>query len=360
MRRCVSTVLLLSLLTTCVPTLASHPAFAQTMPIVTINADGSIDPPSAPIEQIHPGLYILTGDITSIADGIIIDRNNVTLDGRGHTIRGMSESFAVGILLSNRTEVTLRNLHVIGYYYGLEIDSCIRTEISGNLIEANRGDGIFLDETSFTEVTGNVVISNLADGVFLYMYSNHNEISKNLVKNNNYRGIDLFSGCLNNTISENSVVSNNMTGIYLSASPNNTIYHNNIIDNKIQVEAPWSQNTWDNGYPAGGNYWSDYSGTDLKKGPNQNVPGSDSIGDMPRLIDVNNSDTYPLITMWGSIDGDINNDRAVDIYDAILLSNAFNSIPAAPNWNPKADFNENGIIDIFDAIVLAANYGKTL
>jgi parallel beta-helix repeat protein len=356
----VSVVLLLILLTTSVPTLAVRPVFAQTLPIITISADGSIDPLTAPIEQVHPDLYILTGDIVSMADGIIIERNNIVLDGQGHTIQGASGTFAVGILLSNRTEVTLRNLRVIGYYYGLEVDSCTRIEIGGNIIEGNGGDGIFLDETSFTNITRNAVVSNLADGVFLYSYSNHNEISKNLVKNNNYRGIDLFSGCFNNTISENSVVSNNMTGIYLSASSNNTIYHNNIIDNRVQAEAHWAQNTWDNGYPSGGNYWSDYSGTDVKKAPNQDAPGSDSIGDAPRLIDANNSDTYPLIALWGSIDGDINSDRAVDIYDAILLSNAFNSTPSVPNWNPKADFNKNGIIDIFDAIVLAANYGKIL
>jgi hypothetical protein len=54
-------------------------------------------------------------------------------------------------------------------------------------------------------------------------------------------------------------------------------------------------NTWDNGYPSGGNYWSDYNGTDSFSGPYQNLPGSDFIGDTPYVINSNNTDHYPLM-----------------------------------------------------------------
>jgi hypothetical protein len=56
--------------------------------------------------------------------------------------------------------------------------------------------------------------------------------------------------------------------------------------------------------------------------------------------------------------GDINGDGTVDIYDAIMLANAYNSIPIDPRWNPKADMNNDNIVDIFDAIILANNYGR--
>jgi hypothetical protein len=56
-----------------------------------------------------------------------------------------------------------------------------------------------------------------------------------------------------------------------------------------------SVNTWDNGYPSGGNYWSDYNGTDLYSGPGQNITGSDSIGDTPYVINANNRDRYPKV-----------------------------------------------------------------
>jgi len=56
-----------------------------------------------------------------------------------------------------------------------------------------------------------------------------------------------------------------------------------------------SINLWDSGYPFGGNYWSDYVGVDVKSGPNQDLPGSDGIGDTPYIIDADNRDRYPLM-----------------------------------------------------------------
>jgi hypothetical protein len=54
-------------------------------------------------------------------------------------------------------------------------------------------------------------------------------------------------------------------------------------------------NVWDDGYPSGGNYWSDYAGVDEKSGPGQNLTGSDGIGDTHYIIDGNNRDRYPLM-----------------------------------------------------------------
>jgi len=67
---------------------------------------------------------------------------------------------------------------------------------------------------------------------------------------------------------------------------------------------PWSpSNTWDDGYPSGGNYWSDYNGTDYYRGPHQNETGSDGIGDTPYIFintainraNDDNVDRYPLM-----------------------------------------------------------------
>jgi hypothetical protein len=57
-----------------------------------------------------------------------------------------------------------------------------------------------------------------------------------------------------------------------------------------------SFNVWDYGYPSGGNYWSDYNGTDSYSGTFQNETGSDSIGDTPYVNDADNRDNYPLMT----------------------------------------------------------------
>jgi hypothetical protein len=79
------------------------------------------------------------------------------------------------------------------------------------------------------------------------------------------------------------------------------ICHNNFIDNYQQAYSD-SMNIWDDGYPSGGNYWSDYAGVDLCTGPWQNLTGSDGIGDTPYAIDSSNLDNYPLIAAWAPPD----------------------------------------------------------
>jgi hypothetical protein len=74
---------------------------------------------------------------------------------------------------------------------------------------------------------------------------------------------------------------------------------------------------WDNGYPDGGNYWSDYTGTDVYSGAGQNMPGSDGIGDTPYVIDAHNRDNYPLMGAPG-LDSD--NDGIPDTEDNCPLT----------------------------------------
>jgi hypothetical protein len=84
-------------------------------------------------------------------------------------------------------------------------------------------------------------------------------------------------------------------GIAIDSSSGNIIFHNNFVDNAEQIASENSRNTWDEGYPSGGNYWSDYNGTDTYGGPHQNLTGSDGIGDTPHIIDANDIDHYPLM-----------------------------------------------------------------
>jgi len=124
--------------------------------------------------------------------------------------------------------------------------------------------------------------------------SNHNNINGSILIENKYDGIVLASSSNHNIIVGNTIERNKDDGISLIDSSNNSIYHNNFINNTNQVFTN-SINTWDDGYPSGGNYWSDYNGTDLLHGPYQNLTGSDGIGDIPYTIDVNNHDNYPLM-----------------------------------------------------------------
>lgn len=60
------------------------------------------------------------------------------------------------------------------------------------------------------------------------------------------------------------------------------------------IDASSAVNIWDDGYPSGGNFWSDYTGTDNFSGPGQDIPGSDGIGDTPYAF-VGAQDNYPLM-----------------------------------------------------------------
>ena len=69
------------------------------------------------------------------------------------------------------------------------------------------------------------------------------------------------------------------------------IYHNNFINNE-QNAYDGCNNTWDNDYPSGGNFWDDYNGTDEDE---------DGIGDTPYPIPGgDNDDRYPLMEPYGN------------------------------------------------------------
>jgi len=119
-----------------------------------------------------------------------------------------------------------------------------------------------------------------------------------------YSGISLLH-CRDNNISSN-ILLNNYRGIAVNCSSNNLIFHNDFMNNTQQVyDYSWdnpdyspSTNMWDDGYPSGGNYWSQYTGNDTYSGPFQNITCSDGIGDTPYAIDQNNKDRYPLMLPW--------------------------------------------------------------
>jgi parallel beta-helix repeat protein len=200
-------------------------------------------------------------------------------------------------------------------------------------------------------------------GIALSEGETRDTIRRNEVVDNRYligAGIYLELHSDENTISQNTL-SNNSYGIYvLTQSNNNTIFHNNFVNNLRQALSSDSTNTWDNGYPSGGNYWSYYTGADQFSGPYQNQTGSDGIGDVPYTVNENNTDRYPFMQPYVPVIGDLNHDGTVDLFDAISEASAFGGRPGNPQWISDADINQDGIVDIFDMIMLAGNFGRTI
>ena len=306
-RKNVSTIFALLIVSTLALALKIQPVNA-TGPIY-IRADGSIDPPTAPIQR-HGNVYTLTGNITSDADGIVVERDNIVVDGSGFAIEGTGTLSSNGTYLFGRSDVTIQNTNIKNFSYGIKLANSSNNSMNGNTITNSSYYGIMLYWSSKYNSIGGNTIANNSDGIDLYDSSNYNRISENTITNNSGYGIRLIWYANNNSISENTItdnycgiwlesssnynsisennITNNDYGIGLGYSSNNTVCYNNFIDNTVQVSdwTPGYPNFWDNGYE--GNFWSNYNGTDLNR---------DGIGDTPYIIEVNNRDRYPLMSI---------------------------------------------------------------
>jgi parallel beta-helix repeat protein len=272
-------------------TLACSLDTARALSTIYIRADGSVDPATAPIQR-NGDVFTLTGNIASDTDGIVIERNNTVLDGAGYTLQGTSAPSSTGVYLSGIASATIKNMRVKAFGFGIYFYNSINNNICENEVTDNEY-GILLDTYSTgTKISGNKVANNIY-GVNCIGYSDENIIGGNTITTN-LAGIWIV-GSSSTNISENIITGNNQYGIRLESSSNNAIYHNNFMNNPNQAYTYDSTSDWDNGYPSGGNYWSDYTGNDIYSGPYQNEAGSDGIGDIPYVVDANNQDRYPLM-----------------------------------------------------------------
>jgi len=315
MKKKVVTGIMLTLLLIGMLTFAFDVQPAKASGTIYIRRDGSVDPSSAPISR-EGDIYTFTDDIYDYS--IVIEKDNIVVDGAGHIILGLG--YGKGIDLSHRSNVKIKTMLISGFTYGIFLYGSSRNIIQGTHI-ANNQIGILLESSSRNTLAGNGVITNSDCGIMLYNNSSNNTLTGNIIANEylGYWGIYIF-GSHRNFLSGNNVTTNNGQGILLSESSNNTltgnnisgnsvgidlqysshnlIYHNNFVNDPLQVSTFDSWNVWDNGYPSGGNYWRDYYGYDVYRGPYQNITGSDGIGDTPYIIDESNQDNYPLMEPW--------------------------------------------------------------
>jgi len=288
---------------------------------IYIRVDGSVDPLAAPIFR-SGDVYTLTDTVhTSALNGIVIERNNMILDGAGCVFQGTGSN--TGILIQGRSNVTIKNITVRAFSLGINLSDSLN-----NVIQANN-------------------VRDCEIGIGLFSFSSGNNVSGNNITAIKGYGIHIVSSS-NNVLTRNNVRDND-GGIRLLQCTN-LAYHNNFINNSVQVSTLDSLNVWDNGYPSGGNYWSDYAEVDVD---------GDGIGDAPYTIDAGNQDNYPLMTPYPYIEGDINRDGIINQLDLEVLSNAYASTLTNPNWISNADINNDEIINVLDLRILGKNYSKT-
>ena len=77
-------------------------------------------------------------------------------------------------------------------------------------------------------------------------------------------------------------------------SERNVVAHNSFKNNIRPATCDYVTNSWDAGYPKGGNFWYGHQCVDVLSGEDQDLPGSDGICDAPADIPFDNLDRYPL------------------------------------------------------------------
>ncbi len=94
-----------------------------------------------------------------------------------------------------------------------------------------------------------------------------------------------------NIIVGNAITRNLQYGVLLFLDTSSILFHNSFLGNTQHVRTYLpTVHVWDNGVE--GNYWSNYTGADANH---------DGIGDTPHVIDANNTDYYPLMGMFHSL-----------------------------------------------------------
>jgi hypothetical protein len=263
-------------------------AAAQNFSSITIKADGSIDPPTAPITQ-SGNVYELTDDIFGC---ITVERFSIIIDGAGHSLQGNGSWRGIQIInpynasTVNRYDVTVKNFVIEGFDEAIDVFGYWGNKISGVVLTNNMisGNNVGIRLSSYERYTNNIIAENK-------IYRNSIGISMEM----GHTGENGTNTVTHNYIAENEVgIKFLWMGDYYGQKPNpfqmnNTIYENNFRDNSQQVlnahviYDPDCANIWDNN--ASGNYWSDYKGEDSD---------GNGIGDGPYVIDSNNIDRYPL------------------------------------------------------------------
>jgi len=177
-------------------------------------------------------------------------------DGRGIQIRGTTRPFVV------------RNVKAQSCYLGIYLSGAP----NGRVERAMAGDvyiGVAVSSQDDT-IDGCRVSFALSTG---FNVSGTNILIKGNRIEYGHRGIDLqnCSGC--------------------------SVYWNDILGNETQASQSGfglNPNSWDAGYPGGGNYWSDHQGADVCRGPAQDdCSAPDSFGDTPFFFATGRSDRYP-------------------------------------------------------------------
>jgi parallel beta-helix repeat protein len=161
---------------------------------------------------------------------------------------------------------------------------------SFNLIEDNICQWIELSRSPNNIILNNHVSSGFSYGIEVSR-SDGNLICKNQVSGQSYAYRVKFYRSSNNIVQANTMSFSSVDSLELYLAYNNLFTRNNIVG-RAQVTDGTSISIWSDMNL--GNYWGDY----LTKYPNATEIDSTGVGNIPYVINDNNTDAYPLMAQY--------------------------------------------------------------
>ncbi len=232
----------------------------------------------------------------------------------------------IGIGVDRSSSIQIEDIEVHDSGFGVVITSSTDVRVSGSKVSSPTAvgpprDGIAVRASDRVNLTRNVVrhqragvaaegsgnvslvatVSEL-NAVGLFAFQSRDLLIQGDLFVRDGRGLSLVS-VTNVTVFGNAIMGSLTQGANVSMSTGVVVAHNRFSGNTANArdDQP-AGNAWDADYPAGGNFWSNYRGSDNFSGPAQNIPGADGIGDTPYLFDVGARDRYPLMASTISAD----------------------------------------------------------
>jgi len=256
----------------------------------------------------YPNNIVSHNEIVSDADGILLEttsNNNIT----NNNVHNCSSSWIHIIGASESNSINDNNFSYSTV--GINISDSNNNQFSKNTMFNNLGSGIYVANSQNTSFDQNVFVgdiainttggynTNIIRNIFnisaIQLSGNNNNIELNtMTPNFTADAITLLATSENNSI-KNNTITNATNGVLIQSANNNNITRNQISNSSIygiQITGSTSNNIWDNkfennanahddgtnnwnitknctsgttivnGLCVGGNYWSDYNGTD--------------------------------------------------------------------------------------------------
>lgn len=142
--------------------------------------------------------------------GFTVGMDGITINGNGYTIIYVGNiSDSEGIHNEGFDDVTITNLTLINFCFGIYFDHADYGSITENTVMYTMGSGIWLHNSSYSQISGNTIG---------YGDEGH--------------GVLISTSAHNNTVENNTLTTGNGRGLSIEESNDNSLYYNFICSNR--------------------------------------------------------------------------------------------------------------------------------